>query len=257
MRAYYSGKTFSSENVWFEGFNSCDEIKNIKTSADTVNIYANPVELTGSGLSSKKQYTVMSDIANKSDEALMQDFSSTARNEIRRGEREGVSAKIYSSGEILNDSSVLDRMAEFYTNMYKEKGIENAFLPIGELLSYAKKDALVVSTASIDGAEVVFHSYVFEGDNTRLLHSCSEFRVADNNTRNAIGRANKFLHYADIKYFRDLGVKFYDWGGLSSVETPNGIDKFKMSFGGETVAYYNMIYTKSLKKKLFDKILKK
>ena len=27
-------------------------------------------------------------------------------------------------------------------------------------------------------------------------------------------------------------IKLLDWGGISSIETPNGIDNFKMGFGG-------------------------
>lgn len=30
-----------------------------------------------------------------------------------------------------------------------------------------------------------------------------------------------------------MGVKEYDWGGMASYESPNGINKFRMSFGGE------------------------
>ena len=256
MRAYYSGNTFSTENIWFESFDSCDELKKTETSADTVRVYANPTEITGKNVVSQKQYTVISDIAGKSDEELMKGFPSNLRNEIRRAERENTVSKIYSSEDILKDSSVLDRMADFYTNMYKEKGMDGVTLPIGELLSYARKGALVISTASIEGAETVFHSYVASGKNTRLLHSCSEFRVADNAMRNAIGRANKFLHFEDMRYFRDLGADIYDWGGLSSAEEPNGIDKFKLSFGGEMIFYYNVIFTRSLKKRIFDKIKK-
>ena len=29
-----------------------------------------------------------------------------------------------------------------------------------------------------------------------------------------------------------MGVKEYDWGGIASCDEPNGIDRFKMPFGG-------------------------
>ena len=37
---------------------------------------------------------------------------------------------------------------------------------------------------------------------------------------------------------------------------PNGIDKFKMSFGGEVVQLKNCIFAKSIKGKLYVKLLK-
>ena len=49
----------------------------------------------------------------------------------------------------------------------------------------------------------------------------------------------------------------YDWGGLSSFDNPNGIDTFKMSFGGEKVIYYDETVIKSFKYKLLRKLLKK
>ena len=75
-----------------------------------------------------------------------------------------------------------------------------------------------------------YHSCICDDKNIRLLHSCSEFRETDTAFRNAIGRANKYLHWKDMLYFINQHKEKYDWGGISSFDTPNGIDKFKMSF---------------------------
>jgi hypothetical protein len=66
--------------------------------------------------------------------------------------------------------------------------------------------------------------------------------------------ANKYLHLRDMEYLQDLCVTVYDWGGISSSSEPNGIDKFKMSFGGHPVRYYNITWGHSVKQKLFNKI---
>ena len=42
-----------------------------------------------------------------------------------------------------------------------------------------------------------------------------------------------------MDWFREHGYVLYDWGNISSSTNPNGIDKFKMSFGGEVVTVYN------------------
>lgn len=58
--------------------------------------------------------------------------------------------------------------------------------------------------------------------------------MADSAMRNAIGRANKYLHWHDWLLLKNIGVIEYDWGGIASYDNPNGIDKFKMSFGEST-----------------------
>ena len=200
------------------------------------------------------QESLVSMIGNGVEE-IMQKFSSTSRNEIRRAEREGVQINFYTSEDIDKNDAVLKKMASLYTNMYAEKGMPGIELPISELRAYAKSRCLLISVAAIDGAEVVFHSYVVCENKARLLHSCSEFRVADNAMRNAIGRSNKYLHFKDMEYLCSNGVDIYDWGGISSSSEPNGIDKFKMSFGGELVKYYNIKYNASIKQRLIDRII--
>jgi len=52
-----------------------------------------------------------------------------------------------------------------------------------------------------------------------------------------VGMANKRLHWADIVHFKNFGLTTYDWGGISDFDNPNGIDNFKMKFGGNKIEY--------------------
>ena len=140
--------------------------------------------------------------------------------------------------------------------MYQEKGMGKVLLSVNNFLAYAAKSNFYLTAASIGGREVVYHAYVTDETHTRLLISCSEFRVANKEMRNAIGRANKYLRWEDMMFFKDLGVKKYDWGGVASFANPNGIDKFKMGFGGTPVEYYNITYNFSRKAKILDLIRK-
>ena len=70
------------------------------------------------------------------------------------------------------------------------------------------------------------------------------------------GRANKFLHWHDWLLLKNIGVIEYDWGGIASYDNPNGIDKFKMSFGGEYRKYYNISAVCSLRAKLYTLLRK-
>lgn len=248
MRAYNKGRFLQQEHIWFEHFENANQVV---SKSDSIMIFANAVPLQGNHIECSFQESLVSYLNIGMDE-IMKNFSSTTRGEIRRAEREGVQVCFYTSDDINANSDVLSRMALLYTNMYAEKGMEGIELPIREMQAYAKSGCLLVSVASIDNSEVVFHSYVVSENKSRLLHSCSEFRVADNAMRNALGRANKYLHFKDMEYLSSAGVDSYDWGGISSSNEPNGIDKFKMSFGGKLVKYYNISIANTFKQKLFD-----
>ena len=71
-----------------------------------------------------------------------------------------------------------------------------------------------------------------------LNYSVSNFRM-DPSKRNLAGRMNKLLHIKDMDWFRERNYTLYDWGNISSSQNPNGIDIFKMSFGGDVVTVYN------------------
>lgn len=58
-------------------------------------------------------------------------------------------------------------------------------------------------------------------------------------------------HYLPINELKE-----YDWGGIASYESPNGIDKFKMSFGGEYRKYYNLFCNCSFTARAYAKIRK-
>ena len=199
------------------------------------------------------QETLISDLSLEED-ALWSMTTKTVRNEINRSKRENVGVSVHRGKQISED--LLNKFNIMYHDMYEEKGMSGYYLPINELKEYADKDALVITTSEIDGKIVVYHSYIIDNHHSRFLHSCSEFRVADNAMRNAIGRANKYLHWNDWIYLKGDGVVEYDWGGISSYEKPNGIDKFKMSFGDQHRKYYNLFCNCSLAAKAYAEIRK-
>lgn len=49
---------------------------------------------------------------------------------------------------------------------------------------------------------------------------------------------------------KEMGVKEYDWGGIASCDESNGIDRFKMSFGGRYNEDYNLYAACSLRAKV-------
>lgn len=102
-----------------------------------------------------------------------------------------------------------------------------------------------------DKNPLVCHTYIIANKKARLAHSISFFRNELNNEdKKLIGRANRLLHWEDIKLFKDEGFYIYDLGGISTDENnieTQSINKFKKSFGGFTVVNHNSLIPTSIK----------
>jgi len=252
MRIKVKGRKFLTEHIWFEQFKTRSEIV---SDVDKVCVHANKEPIIKSAV---KQNSLITDL-NGEVEDIFNSFNATVRNEVRRAEREGVECEYYTSSDLKDNREVLDSFAEMYNEMYREKGI-SCVLELNSIDAYIKKDCFLLTTAILDGKPCVYHSYIVGDGKARLLHSCSEFRVVDKNTKNSIGRANRLLHFQDMNYLKNEGITEYDWGGITSFDQPNGIDKFKIGFGGVPVSYYNFVIDLtfmakigSIYKKLFKK----
>lgn len=244
------GKHFIRNHVWFES--AGDTL--IHGGYDILIIHGNqePVKTLGNKTcEAELQRTGISDLT-KSEEDLLRLVSSTIRNHINRCKRENIIVSVFrKETDVL---SVLKDFAETYHGMYAEKGMPDRYLPLDELKSYAKDGSLLITTAEINGQPVQYHAYILDETHTRLLFSCSHFRSADKEFRQAIGRANDYLHWMDLLYCKQLGITEYDWGGITSFEEPNGIDKYKMKFGIEFREYYNITCIRSFPAKVYYRL---
>lgn len=167
-------------------------------------------------------------------EILLSNFKSTTRNEIRRAKRDGVLF------EIEND---INFFINFFNNFANSIGLPK--LTSNKIKPYLKY--LVITKAIYENRVLAMHSYLVDKDDkiVRLLHSVSlRNDVEDKKERAMIGRANRFLHFEDMKFFYSKGFLIYDMGGYA-FNTENkhleNINKFKDSFGGELVETSNYI----------------
>lgn len=209
-------KHFTTKHIWFE--NQIDKIN--AGAGDRLIIHGYPVQKEMVGrfkCNATPQETLISDISLDEDE-LWSITTKTVRNEINRSKRENVGVSVYRGGKV--SDGLLNQFNIMYHDMYEEKGMPGHYLPINELKEYADKNALIITASEIEGNTVVYHSYLTDGYHSSFLHSCSEFRVADKAMRNAIGRANKYLHWNDWLYLKHSGIIEYDWSGISSYENP-------------------------------------
>jgi hypothetical protein len=104
-----------------------------------------------------------------------------------------------------------------------------------------------VTKATANDETLVMHSYILDCESLRvaLYKSSSSYHVEQNAAkRNFIGRANRWLHFQDINYFKSYGFKVYDFGGYakSTLDAKlKNINNFKKSFGGSIVEESNYV----------------
>ena len=189
------------------------------------------------------QDTLVTDL-NKSEDELFSLIGKTCRYEIRRAEKEDIVVTMYGS-DIPNE--ILVQFENTYNNMFSSKGMTNKFNHSLFTEGCKNKQVFVSCSTSIEKSCSVFHAYLCDGKNTVLMYSASPiWDKRDKQTVNKIGRMNKHLHWKDILEFKRLGYKCYEWGGLKSFSKPNGIDLFKMEFGGNHKQYFNYTIGKGL-----------
>lgn len=193
--------------------------------------------------------TLVSDLT-ESEEDIISRFSKNCRYEIRRAEKEDVVTEI-KTGELLTQKDI-EEFCDFFVEFWASKGVEykDRDKLCQELKEYADINALAVTSACIGGKNIIYHTYIIDKDCVRLYHSASLYRQDDEIPQNLVGMANRYLHKEDMLYFKKTAKIQYDWGGAGTTEDVINITKFKQSFGGTPVTYYDYTEIKGIKAKL-------
>lgn len=225
--------------------------------ADVVYMHSNDEENKCSNLNScfcEYQCTLETDLKKTEDEILV-NVSKNCRYEIRRATRENAQVEIFKENI---PTEVIDDFENTYNQMFAVKGLANKFNR-NLVMKAIEAQQLVITRAFYDDKnEAVYHAYLCDGVRTVLMYSASPlWQENDKEKANAIGRLNKYLHWEDIKYFKNENYEVYEWGGLKSFDNPNGIDKFKMEFGGQQKKYYNYTKGNTVVGKLYVFLVKK
>lgn len=193
------------------------------------------------------QHTLITDLEDDS-ENIFKKMNKNYQYEINRSIKEKVECISFDTKDLRNNSSTIENFKQEYAEFTKLKDILNSYNECAMKI-YIENDNLILTKAFHDKEVFAQHLYVCDGINARLLYSVSNFR-SDGINRSLIGRANKYLHWHDIEFLKANKYKNLDWGGISSVTDPNGIDIFKKGFGGQEKTYYNEIHGKSVLGKL-------
>ena len=196
------------------------------------------------GVRDNVQHTLITDLTEE-EESIYKRIRKNYRYEIRYIEKEDVQLQLYTASDMNKNRELFSKFIVTYNQMYSSKGMNVRFnRPLVE--EYMKNNAICFSIGFYKGEPLVFHSYIIDEYNVRFFYSALPFREKKEMST-IIGQMNKALHWFDIKSFRKMGISQYDWGGIANPENPNGIDLFKIGFGGQNRSYYNTIKGVSIK----------
>ena len=197
-------------------------------------------------------YTLITDLTEESEDIIKR-FSSNCRNQVKRAYRDGSEFEIVSSEDMTEQD--IEQFVTFFDEFWRSKGskLDNPDVFLDDMKHYREEGILTITKGIVDGECCVYHTYLCDDNTARLLHSASHFRLLqdenNNSIRQVIGRANRMLHYEDMLYFKNKGLKKYDWGGAGKDEEVASITEFKESFGGTPVTYYDGTVENGIKAK--------
>jgi Acetyltransferase (GNAT) domain len=203
---------------------------------------------------SRQRHTLVIGLADDEDQLLAQ-VSKETRSKIRRAaDRDPVEV----AGDANPSPAEVSAFADFYDRFAADASVAPVFRP--RLHALAERGKLVLTKAFDGSGEVlVRHAYVAVGGRGYMLYSGSVLADSgDSGARNLIGRANRYLHWEDIRLFKSRGFELYDFGGLDVEErTPKtaGIARFKRGFGGEVRPVYSLTRPVSLRGAAAHRIL--
>lgn len=190
----------------------------------------------------RELHTLVVDLSQDED-AILAGMSKDTRAKLRRAEKDAL-----SPGAIANPSRAdVDAFADFYDSFADAMGVAVTFRP--RLHALAEKGNLVLTEVrGEDGDTLVRHAYVAARGRSFMLYSGSVLSEASD--RNLVGRANRLLHWHEMRVFKERGFDVYDFGGLDVTgrsEKTAGIARFKRGFGGEVRQVYSTTSARTLR----------
>lgn len=174
---------------------------------------------------------------NMGEESLRKDMHRTTRYEINKAGREQLVVEHIKKPT----NKEVAAFTTFFNPFAKEKKIEQC--REDKVRALQKSNQLVISSVyHPNGCKLASHLIIANGDRAIGLYSCSVRFSESQITPAEIGRANRYLHWQDILFFKRENYDIYDFQGLFSDENNQAhrnINKFKKGFGGSEKISYN------------------
>lgn len=197
----------------------------------------------------KKIYTLHIDLS-KIIEQLFSEIRYSTKRKIKQAEKERL--QVFLNNEPTDED--IKEFSDFYNIFAKSKNLSKC--SISKLKALREVNALVISVIKDEfNNPLCYHASIVDGIRVTGLYSASHHMLpSQEDNRNLIGKANRYLDWFQIKYFKERGYSIYDFGGLSLNEKDKAlqnIDNYKRGFGGEVVLLYKYYTTNSLLGKVY------
>lgn len=125
------------------------------------------------------------------------------------------------------NKGIIDDIIEEYNLFARHKQIE--FIDSKLFLDYIKSGKVQLTSISLNGQTLIKHIYLISELRCILMYS---FNVLKKDVLPQLrSTANRYLHFLDLKEFKNKGYTVYDFGGISMNELDQ-LRQFKLSFGG-------------------------
>jgi hypothetical protein len=185
-------------------------------------------------------FTLHVDLRRPADR-IFANLNATARTKVRRAEKLAgrVNVRHYSAREE-NNPRFLDEFVDLFNDLAKPK--PGKLFPISRSLAESYFPNADLFLLDLDDRLVIAHLLMrdSQAEISRLLYSASR-RLEDQDIAKTISTLNVYLHWYELRYYREAGFGVYDFGGISPVDDP-GINRFKFQFGGALVRQYGYLF---------------
>ena len=239
LQVSYRKKGITISHVWFANEEEIKQKTYKDMQADLYYLHGITFAIADKGYI-ERQFSLIKNL-QLSEEDLFLSLGKHLRQYIKRSNKENiVRINLYEGQEILNNPQIVDDCKNLFEKMFADKGTKNKFNK-NLFCVYAKNDALIIGMATINNVPVGFSAVVFNNEMGRLWLAAFDFRNASHDSQ-VLSRGHQRLDWELLLWCNKHGVKQFDFGGVSSFDEPNGIDKFKMAFEKEgMITYYNYI----------------
>ncbi len=176
---------------------------------------------------SKQEFSTLHVDLTMSKEKIWQEFSKTCKRFIHKGEEFGLDVEINKPNN--NFFSLLN---EFIGDKKHTSKITlqkyQQYIPYGDVFTVTENNNILCG-----------HFYLRDKDRCRLFWSAS--KRMQKGLEKKVGLINRWLHWQAIQYYKEKGLKIYDFGGVNFDKKSGayGITQFKLSFGGAIVKEYH------------------
>jgi lipid II:glycine glycyltransferase (peptidoglycan interpeptide bridge formation enzyme) len=188
-------------------------------------------------------YTLLIDLNEEEDVLFSRIGKNTCYKINRARKRDNIEClTFFGQGE--KERGKIDQYIGYFNQFTAAK--KRTPIAFSDLEQFYDKSTLCIRAACGGGdksAIYAMHAYIISDNRARLHQSSSHYRNSeDSEWRNRIGRANRFLHWDDMLYFKTMGLEYYDFGGWYGGNTDKeklAINGFKEAFGGTKEREYS------------------